>query len=171
MSEIIKNTLKKLSVNPTNEALLDFVHWIDLEYCQTSDSKNQEIINQIITRAIIAMGHYIIENAKLNSAQSANINKTLIAASEYAVFPSQQNLDNYFFEATNSYPFGKGEGCYSVKSLVKDKPCGIGTGCRSGAGSLCSNGVDNKVVFSLLKENLLPWLSNEGDPVLKTACD
>lgn len=171
MSEIIKTTIKKLSINATNEALLDFIQWIDTEYCKASNSKNQDIINQIITRAIIGVGHYLVANIKLDSTQSTNINKTINVASEYVIFPSKRNLDNYFFEATNSYPFGAGEGCYSVKSLVTTEPCGIGTGCRSGAGSLCSFGLENKIVFSIIKKNLIPWLNNDYDPVLKKECD
>lgn len=158
MSEIIEATIKRLSVNATDEALLDFIHWIDIEYAKKNNPKQHATINQIITRAIIALGHCMIENSKLNSTQLSGIQKTIEAASEYVVFPNQQNLDNYFFEATNSFPFGAGEGCYTVSSLVKTEHCGIGTGCRSGAGSLYFHKLDNKIVFSIIKENLLPWL-------------
>ena len=94
MDSIKEITLEKLSLPYTESSFFNFIRWVDESYC--ADKNQHGISQQIATRAIIAVGHYLIENKTLNPEQSQNITRTLKSASEYALFPNESNLDKYF---------------------------------------------------------------------------
>ena len=62
------------------------------------------------------------------------IDATAAAASAYLSEPSDARWSEFFRCASMSYPFGPGEGCHSMQS----GECGLGSGCRSGAGFVWS---------------------------------
>ena len=167
MPPILKTALEMLSSPITNQSLEHFVYWLDLQY--SSDSADDGTPKQLITRAIIAMGYHMLDNSKLHDEVVRNVLKTIKAASEFVIYPSESTYAEYFRSATSSYPYGTGDGCYSVTTLRKEgmKLCEVGTGCRSGAGSLMSNGLDNNKLFEAIAIELIPWIKNEEDIVLK----
>lgn len=148
-----------------NQNLSNLVQWMDEIYHE--DKSFNGLPQQIITRAIIAVGYLLLDEGKLDDEQFLNIKKTINSASEFVLFPSVKNADQYFRDATNSYPFGLGEGCYSVNELGKNKSCGKGTGCQSGAGSLMCTDKNSDLILKVINENLLPWISGEKDAVLE----
>lgn len=169
---LILNTALEMLSSPTNDqSLADFVQWLDLQY--SNDSTDNGKPKQLITRAIIAMGYHMLDNSNLRIEAAQNVLKTIKAASDYVMYPNASTYTEYYRSATNSYPYGAGEGCYSVTTLRKEgmKLCDAGTGCRSGAGSLMSNGLDDKELFESIASELIPWIKGEEDVVLKRAME
>ena len=167
---IRENALKQLSAPATEEALKGFVEWLDEMHGQ--ESSIDGLPQLLITRSIIAIGYYLTDHTSLSLPARQNILKTIKAASEYVIYPDANSFEKYFTCATNSYPFGAGEGCYSVKQLVKNEahPCAIGSGCMSRAGSILLNGIDHTIAFQVIVADLIPWLKNSHDPVLDIEC-
>lgn len=168
MKKIKEIALEKLSVDCSQAAFFDFVRWVDEEFCLDKTKHGiphtHGIAQQIATRAIIAVGHYMIEKRDLNSQQKQNMSKTIKSASEYALLPNDSNLDKYFFDATNSYPFGAGEGCYSVMREEFNDGCKPGSGCKSGLGGIVDL-MNNETAFSVIQKELIPWLKGISEPI------
>ncbi|NBD36857.1 MAG: hypothetical protein GVY30_12785 [Chloroflexi bacterium] len=116
---------------------------------------------QILARAIIAAGYGLMEKRFLPTVQV-----TIEAAEAYVLAPTDEHFERYVIAATNSYPFGSGEGCYAIAELGYEG-CALGSGCGSGAGSLGSFAAElgDAVVMELIAAELIPWLREEGDPV------
>ncbi|MCB0009865.1 MAG: hypothetical protein KDE04_25545, partial [Anaerolineales bacterium] len=145
-----------LSAGPTRASLFKLVSRLDLA-CSSAPPDTPP--PQILARAIVAVGQTLYE--KLGYATIAN---TLQAAEWYVLEPTAENFATYQRAATNSYPFGSGDGCYAVAETGYTD-CQPGSGCSSGAGSLCLIGMDETAVLALLRKELLPWLQGESDPV------
>jgi len=171
LPDIKEIAIQKLSSDFKDNSLLDFVRWLDIEYSKEKQAMDQSLVNHIITRSIISFGYCVNEYKALTVKQFENIQKTIKAASAHVLFPNENNLNFYFAEATNSFPFGAGEGCYSVEAPGAEDPCGIGTGCRSGAGSLLASELDAELIFAYIQRDLIPWLKDEFDPVLIKECE
>ncbi|MFC0431401.1 hypothetical protein [Kutzneria buriramensis] len=61
--------------------------------------------------------------------------RTLAAADAFVAGPSDDTYSEYVRVATNSYPFGAGDGCFKLPGYDSCEP---GSGCTTGAGSLWS---------------------------------
>jgi hypothetical protein len=87
---------------------------------------------------------------------------TLAAAEAYVRAPGDETYNAYFECATNSYPYGTGEGHYGI-----DEECEPGSGCFTGAGTLYFAGcqVGFGVVIEALRAELVPWLRRLVGPV------
>ncbi len=164
MDNIKEIALEKLSLPYTESSFFNLIRWVDEECC--ADENQHGIAHQIATRAIIAVGHYMIENENLNSEPRQNIIRTIKSASEYALFPDEPNSDKYFFDATNSYPFGAGDGCFSVRKPEFDDGCKPGSGCQSALGGIVDL-FENIITYNVIVDELVPWLKGISDPILE----
>jgi hypothetical protein len=158
VNSLKQTALEKLSSPPSRESLLDWINWLDLECARASLESLQQ---QILARSIVAVGYEFVER------QIFPINHPTIKAAEaYILEPTEDHFDSYFAAATDSYPFGSGDGCYAIDELGYSR-CEPGSGCVSGAGSLASFaavlGAD--VVMQVIAKELIPWLQGEIDPV------
>ena len=88
---------------------------------------------------------------------TGRISATLGAAEAYARDPGDQTELALFECATDSYPFGPGEGHYGI---TERDGCEPGSGCRSGAGTLlfAARETGFAVVIQVLTAELAPWL-------------
>jgi hypothetical protein len=111
---------------------------------------------QILARAVVSAGRPLAEHAvtPARAARSA-VAATLVAAEAYVQAPGDDTYDAYFKFATNSYPYGTGEGHYGI-----GEECEPGSGCYTGAGTLYFVGreVGFGVVIEALQAELVPWL-------------
>ena len=121
--------LKKLS----SDSLLPFIEWLDTLYA-ISYSDHEKLLRESLARLTVAAG----ETPTVEPG--SRVERTLLAASHFLAEPTSGNWRSFFNAATNSYPFGPGEGCYGVQEL-NHGACGVGSGCRSGVGFLyfCSS--------------------------------
>ncbi|MEE3717350.1 hypothetical protein V2H45_11370 [Tumidithrix elongata RA019] len=144
---------------PSQEALHEFIRWLDL-VC--SEEPLDSLPRQILTRGVIAAGKELIEKRAYLSNHP--VAKTLQAAEAYCLAPTEATSDRYFRAATNSYPFGTGEGCYAVKELGY-AGCEPGSGCTSGAGTLdqIAYEVGAAEVMRLIAKEIVPWLKGESE--------
>jgi hypothetical protein len=118
-----------LAGEPAEKALRAFVELVDRTY---ADGESQcAWATESVTRALVALGGALMDTYPGHPG----IQATLEAAQRLLDEPSEANELAYFDAATASYPFGAGEGCYSILPPEEphDRP---GNGCRSGAGSI-----------------------------------
>ncbi len=156
-----KSTLQEiLTAPPSRAALLRFISYLDQECIASEDVAS--LPNQILARAVVAVGYELLD------AQGAieTIVATIKAGENYALNPTEQNWDLLFHCATQSYPFGPGDGCLSIPELENGVTCRPGSGCISGAGSLASSGLDDAAVFATIAAELLPWINGTDDPLI-----
>jgi hypothetical protein len=148
--------LEKLLSPPCEESLLNWINWLDLESAMASPESVQV---QILTRSVVATGYELVK--KQNFPATHPVVKTIKAAEVYILEPSQDLFDNYFMAASDSYPFGSGEGCYAVDELGYPG-CEPGSGCMSGAGSLYNMAgvLGPAIVMQSIARELIPWLSS-----------
>jgi hypothetical protein len=153
--------LEKLAAPASKDALLDLIRWLDLE---CAGAAPESLPQQILTRAIVAAGFALAQ--KRNFPATAPAMRTIDAAAQYCLAPTEHYFDCYFEAATASYPFGAGDGCYAIDELGYAS-CEPGSGCRSGAGSLYQMALDLSVdaVWQALTLELIPWLQGGVDPV------
>lgn len=161
--ETIKSEiLKKVTVTPSRESLLELIRWLDIEIHNHPEEENN-IYNQLLARATVALGYELLTE----SGPLPNVVLTIRSAQEYALNPSQHNWDSFFFDATRSVPFGPGDACYSVMELSVNKKHGTpGTGCGSGAGSLDLSVMESEKVMKIIADEIVPWLNGSDDPIV-----
>ena len=109
---------------PAKDAVLAMVRQLDEWHSE----------DRLAARAVYAQ-ILVVLGPKYLAAQSGerpDLQQTLEAGRVYLAEPSEAAWGDFYRAATTSYPFGPGEGCFSVPALGTG--CGPGAGCRSGAG-------------------------------------
>lgn len=106
---------------------------------------------QTLSRAVIALGSPFLQRISLRQ-----IALTLEAARAYADSPDDKTKQAYLERATNSYPYGPGDGHLGLD----DRGCEPGSGCPSGAGTLryIANELGGDTALHALAAALSPWL-------------
>ncbi len=104
----------------------------------------------ILARAVVALGATLVDT----QGASETIVATIKSAENYALNPTEQNWDLLFHCATQSYPFGPGDGCLSIPELENGATCQPGSGCISGSGTLASSGLDDAGAFATIAAEL-----------------
>jgi hypothetical protein len=112
--------------------------------------------SQLLTRAVAAAGRALLACSPVDVLEH-----TVAAADAYVAAPSEETFAAYYVAATSSYPYGQGDGCYSV---VPGLGCGPGSGCRTGAGTLV------EVALVIGDDRTLDAIANELAPWLETVC-
>lgn len=135
------------------DSLRDLVIWLDIE-CLKNDFDHFSY--QAMARGFVALGYELVEQN--GYTQHHPVYTTLKSAENYVLHPSEENWDIMGGDATMSYPFGPGDGCFSLRDsgVAHGQP---GDGCSSGAGSLASVGINPERVMELLRDSLIPWLN------------
>lgn len=151
-----QRAIELVSAPPSKESLLQLVSWLDIE---CFGGPPVSLPHQILARAVITIGHQLIHKLGL-----ATIKHTTEMAEIFAIEPTVENFNAYQHAATNSYPFGSGDGCYAV-SETGFAGCEPGSGCSSGSGCLYLSGLENDFVMQCIADELIPWLENREDPV------
>lgn len=157
-----KKALELLSVQPSRQALITLISWLDWEYCTRWESSSVSLPMQILARAVIAIGYELLQKR-----DGETIRRTIQAAEEFALEPQMDRYEIFQNAATNSYPFGPGDGCYAVPT-EKYSGCEPGSGCISGAGCLFHTApvLNEEEVLQVIARELVPWLHGKADPVL-----
>jgi len=155
-----KEAINLLSSNPTKETLMKLITWIDLKCV---DLPLESLPRQILARSVIAAG-LAIETTN----HGDRLKTTIDTACDFALSPTYENLALFVGASTNSYPFGPGDGCHSV-SETGFEGCEVGSGCRSGAGTLnqVAYKIGSESLMKVIAEDLLPWLNGEYDVVAR----
>ncbi|MCE7987549.1 MAG: hypothetical protein DYG89_40820 [Caldilinea sp. CFX5] len=129
--------------------MLALISWLDLEY---TNGSRVSFAQQLLARAVVAVGYRLYEKDNART-----IALTIAAAERFALAPTAENFASYQAAATNSYPFGAGDGCYAIAETGYPG-CEVGSGCRSGSGCLYLSGMDEIFVIEAIRKELLPWL-------------
>lgn len=141
------------------KSLLNLISYLDLE-CSQELAMVNSYPYQIIARALIALAYADPKHLVIGS-------RTLDAAEIFAIEPTPENYYIYAGAATNTYPFGPGDGCLSVEETGYSG-CNPGSGCRSGSGSLYqfTYSMSAPKIMSVSAKELIPWLKDDtNDPV------
>lgn len=109
---------------PAREFVLELVRWLDLRMAAVPEGVEREIL----ARALAA-GPLL--------PPMPTVDQTLEAARVFLADPTDARYAALQLAATSSYPFGPGDGCFSIDELGYTG-CEPGSGCRSGAGGLVS---------------------------------
>jgi hypothetical protein len=120
---------------------------------------------QALARAVAAVGRPLLVRHP-DGLSSARISATLAAAEAYARDPGDPTELALFERATDSYPFGPGEGHYGT---TERDGCEPGSGCRSGAGTLlfAARETGFAEAISALTAELTSWLrTSQAKPEL-----
>jgi len=114
------------------------------------------LATQALARAVAAVGRPLLVRHP-DGPQSLRITATLAAAEAYARDPGDQTELALYDCATDSYPFGPGEGHYGT---TERDGCEPGSGCRSGAGTLLFAARETGFAEAVqaLTAELTPWL-------------
>ena len=152
-----QRAIEVISAPPSKQSLLQLISWLDIE-CLVEPPVS--LPHQILARAVVAIGYRLINKLGLPT-----IKATTEAAEIFALEPTIGNFNAYQSAATNSYPFGSGDGCYAIPETGYPE-CEPGSGCRSGSGSLGLSGLEESFVMQCVSSDLLPWLEGKPDPVV-----
>jgi hypothetical protein len=95
------------------------------------DTAEGEWAGRALTRAVARAGRVLLAHEGFGPRHP--VAETVAAAEAFLDRPAEVTRRAYFAAASMSYPFGAGEGCYSLDAAAG---CGPGSGCRSGAGTL-----------------------------------
>src|SRR6185437_17163173 len=111
---------------------------------------------QALARAVAAVGRPLLARHP-DGPQTPRISATLAAAEAYARDPDDRTERALYQCATDSYPFGPGEGHYGT---TERDGCEPGSGCRSGAGTLlfAARETGFAAAIQALTAELAPWL-------------
>ena len=90
---------------------------------------------------------------------NGNVSSTAFAARQFIDEPTEDNDLRFFEAATNSYPFGPGDGCYSIDD---DTDHDAADGCKTGVGFLwfVAEDVGHEQVQKYLIAEVEPWLAS-----------
>ena len=154
--------LEKILAPASRKSLLNFINWLDMECINSQDPSSLPF--QILARSIIAVGYKLLDN----EGAIETIVQTIRSGENYALNPTENTWETFHYCSTNSYPFGPGDGCYSIEELegVPHKHSTPGSGCTSGAGSLASLGMNEAEVMKIIAKELAPWISEIDDPII-----
>ncbi|NOU26754.1 MAG: hypothetical protein HOO96_02515 [Polyangiaceae bacterium] len=146
------------SSSAPERALRGLVGWLD----DTVGAGLVSVRMQVLVRCTVAAGLVLVRYHGWDGPHPVAI--TLAAAEAYARLPSEAAHDAYFAAATNSYPYGAGDGCYGMAGAG----CAPGSGCRTGAGTLMcvAHEVGEAAVLEAIGRELMPWLEGADDLVL-----
>ncbi len=129
------------SRGPARETLRAVVVWLDERLHPTHESFDASTfaidpVQQIFVRMTHDIGCAMA--AKRGMPDDSRFAETLRAARRYLAEPTPQRHADYVAAATASYPYGAGDGCYGVLDAGSRSgaPCGPGSGCASGSGTL-----------------------------------
>lgn len=114
---------------------------------------------QALARAVAAVGRPLLARHP-DGPQTPRISATLAAAEAYARDPGDRTELALYECATDSYPFGPGEGHYGT---TERDGCEPGSGCRSGAGTLlfAARETGFAAAVQALTAELTPWLRTQ----------
>lgn len=126
MSITLNEVLEKTFYFSSLSSLRNFISWIDNEICMNPE---EPLLLQVLAVSVKTLGEELVKSGEYDAHHP--VRSTLKSADEYANNPTEENWNQFFSDSTDSYPFGPGDGCYSIFS-----GCEAGSGCRSGAGSL-----------------------------------
>lgn len=137
---------------PAEVTLRSLIHQLDLP----EDPPPASLPALTLARAVAALGPLLIEKQRLGEGHP--VRRTLAACLAFIEAPNEQTWSFYFDAATDSYPFGPGDGCHCL--LPSERHGERGGGCISGAGTLMSiaHEVGMDAAVAELRRVLLPWL-------------
>ena len=119
------------STSADDEWLLRVVTWLD-----TSAGPPRTAFQNVAWAWLFATALELLHQVMRGRGdENPRIEQTMTAARLFAVDPTEDNYDELFWAATDSYPFGPGDGCLAVPETSADN-CERGSGCSSGSGSL-----------------------------------
>jgi len=145
---------KVTSINDETK-LYRFISWLEIELDKEFKEADYEsryplsLLHTFLIQSIIAIGNKLLEDKDYDT-----IKKTIESAKKYLSDPSEKNGEAFFESSSNSYPYGIGEGCYAMRQLGF-KGCELGSGCRTGAGTILCNGLEVNDVVEILKKEVL----------------
>lgn len=143
------------------KGLHEFIETLDILYHEKLPPS--PFIVELIIRSSIALGHYAIDHANLLPSQIQRMRQTINAAQIYLKnLDNEEVADQYFETASQSYPFGCGEGCYTILP----NSCKVGSGCGSGSGSLASvpglAKMEHPFILNIIAKEITPWLEKQN---------
>jgi len=140
------------------QSVLDFVRTVDLAYDQVGGDDPQErqweaFLRSILARATVATGAMLGADRR-----AATIDRTVTAAEEYLRSETDERWDEVLQAATDSFPFGPGDGCLAVPELGGHGARGSGD---HGSGFIwfVAEMVGPERIRDALATALIPWLS------------
>jgi hypothetical protein len=135
------------------QQLRDLVVMLDRAVARES---GHGVAAQALARAVAAVGRPLLAH-RVDGLASGRISATLAAADAYARDPGDTTELDLFGCATDSYPYGPGEGHYGI---TEREGCEPGSGCPSGAGTLlfAARETGFAVAVQALAAELEPWL-------------
>lgn len=136
--------------------LLALVRYIDLAVIAAQ--RELSLADIALARALSAAGRA--------SKIATDIEPVILAAEAFAIDPTHATQTAFQVAATESYPFGPGDGCLSVPELGQ-AGCAPGSGCVSGAGTLMEfTAIDgDERVARVVVSELVAWLRGSADAV------
>jgi hypothetical protein len=138
--------------------VLDLVRRLDLAHLGAPGSDTgdaiMELVALVLARAACVLGPELA--AKVSPRE--RIDATVVAARAYVDAPSEETHTAFFRAATQSYPFGPGDGCLAARELGGHGT--PGAGCASGSGFLAGTAawIGDAAALACLRRELLPWL-------------
>lgn len=148
--------LNQFSIESNKQFVLNLVSWLDIKLSKQileDDDWSCSLELQIFVKAFYSCGSFF--------KHLSTVNKTIEAAISYLENPSELSYDFLVITATNSYPFGPGDGCYAIPELGF-KECEVGSGCRSGSGTLAiiAEQVGYDLVANRIRDEIIRKLSS-----------
>lgn len=144
------------SAEPGRGTVLAIVRLLDLAWRGDAPGA-RALIDEAVCRMLIAGAPLYVE--AYPRAQPA-AERTLSAARAFVATPGEAQRTALFRAATNSYPFGPGDGCFAVSELgTHGTP---GAGCAGGVGCLAylAPAPASRRLVDLWRAAVLPWLSS-----------
>lgn len=153
----LRDTLIELleAPEPDRKTVLAMVRALDLAW-RADRPGVRDFIEQAVCRMVIA-GAPLYFEAWPRARPAAE--ETLRAARAFVATPGEDEQDALFRAATNSFPFGPGDGCFAVSDLgTHGTP---GAGCVGGVGCIdcLAPAREAPRLVAAWQAAVLPWLS------------
>jgi hypothetical protein len=132
--------------------LRDMITWLDVTVASGDGASPRQ---RALTLLMLVAGQTLLRHHQWPPEHP--VARTVAAAHDHVTDPTRDSFHRYFKAATASYPFGAGDGCYSLDEHTGQP----GDGCRTGAGSLW------QMALSVGPEHLLTQLRAEALPLLR----
>lgn len=163
---LARDVLELMELDPGGEAsearLHELIRRVDLAYTAAVHRRSGDVEASVLQFVRLLLARATVATAELIDPIEEWCTRTRRAAARFVREASDENYALLEDEATNTYPFGPGDGCLAVRALGTHSTPGAGCLSRVGFLDCIAARVGPDRVLRCLEIHLVPWLGCEA---------